>query len=174
MEFATTNLLTVRGYSRKDVEQMLETRKAWTGYLLAGTTPRTTAVDALRKAETQPWFNLAFMPKSSELTTDPAHNSGRRELNYDPVVAIRRVKIPLLLIYGGSDPWIPVEQSVKQLRLLANQQPNIRYVIVPNANHEMMFVEHDTMEFGEGTTNAPQASEYFMVMASLLCRQIRD
>jgi uncharacterized protein len=29
MEFATTNLLTVRGYSRKDVEQMLETRKAW-------------------------------------------------------------------------------------------------------------------------------------------------
>jgi uncharacterized protein len=173
MEFATRNLLTVRGYSRKDVEQMLETRKAWTGYLLAGTSPRTTAVDALRKAEAQPWFNLAFMPKASELTTDPAHNSGRRELNYDPVAAIRRVKIPLLFIYGGSDPWIPVEQSVKQLRLLANQQPNIRYVIVPNANHEMMFVEHDTMEFGEGTMNAPQAPEYFMLMASWLYQQTK-
>jgi uncharacterized protein len=54
MEFATTNLLTVvRGYSPKDVEQMLETRKAWVGYL-NGATPRTVAVDALQRAETQP------------------------------------------------------------------------------------------------------------------------
>jgi uncharacterized protein len=50
MEFATTNLLTVRGYSRKDVEQMLETRKAWFGYL-NGATPRTAALEALRRAE---------------------------------------------------------------------------------------------------------------------------
>jgi pimeloyl-ACP methyl ester carboxylesterase len=174
MEFATTNLLIVRGYSRKTVEQMLETRKAWTGYL-SGVTPRTEAVDALGKAEAQPWFNLAFMPKASQLTTDPAHNSFRREMDYDPVATLRRLNIPLLFIYGSSDPWVPVEQSVKQLRVLARQQSNIRYVVVPNANHEMMFVEHDTMEFDEKTmkTNAPQAPEYFMLMASWLCEQTR-
>jgi uncharacterized protein len=170
MEFATTNLLTVRGYSRKDVEQMLETRKAWFGYL-NGATPRSAAVEALRRAEAQPWFNLAFMPKVSQVTTDPAHNSGRKELDYDPVPVVRRVKVPLLFIYGGSDPWVPVELSVKQLRVLANQQPNIRYVVVPKANHEMMFVEHDTMAFGEKTMNAPEAPEYFMLMASWLCQQ---
>jgi len=40
----------------------------------------------------------------------------------------------------------------------------------------MMFVEHDTMAFDEKTMNesAPQAPEYFMVMASWLCRQIRQ
>ena len=173
MEFATTNLLTVRGYSRKDVEQMLETRKAWFGYL-NGATPRAAAVEALRRAEAQPWFNLAFMPKASQLTTDPAHNSGRKELGYDPIAVVRRVKVPLLFIYGGSDPWVPVEPSVKQLRVLANQQPNIRYVVVPKANHEMMFVEHDTMAFGEKTMNAPEAPEYFMLMASWLCHQIRQ
>ena len=173
MEFATRNLLTVRGYSPKDVEQMLETRKAWIGYL-NGATPRTAAVDALRRAEAQPWFNLAFMPKASQLTTDPAHNSWRKEMNYNPVGVVRRVKVPLLFIYGSSDPWISVEQSVKELRVLANQQPNIRYLIVPSANHEMMFVEHDTMTFGEKTMNAPEAPEYFMVMASWLCHQIRQ
>src|SRR5262249_4825407 len=64
MEFATTNLLILRGYSREDVGQMLDTRKAWTGYL-GGTTSRAAAVDALRKAEMQPWFELAFIPKAS-------------------------------------------------------------------------------------------------------------
>jgi uncharacterized protein len=155
---------------------MLETRKAWTGYLRSATT-RAGAVDALRKAEAQPCFNLAFMPKASKLTTDPAHNSWRKEMDYDPVAVVRRLNTPLLFIYGGSDPWIPVQESVKQLQLraLVNQQPNIRYVIVPNANHEMMFAKHDTMAFDQKTTkeNAPQAPEYFMVMASWVCQQTR-
>jgi uncharacterized protein len=174
MEFATMNLLTVRGYSRKDVEQMLKTRKAWTGYL-TGATPRTAAVEALRKAEGRPWFSLAFIPKASQLTTNPAHNSWRKEMDYDPIAAVRQLKVPVLFIYGGSDPWVPVEQSVKERRVLADKQPNIRYVVVPNANHEMMFVEHDTMAFDEKTmkTNAPQAPEYFMVVASWLCQQTR-
>jgi uncharacterized protein len=171
MQFATTNLLTVRGYSRKDVEQMLEARKIWTGYL-KGANARTEAVNALQKAEAQPWFELAFMPKASQLTTDPARNSWRREMGYDPVATVRLLKVPLLFIYGGSDPWIPVQQSVKQLRLLANQRPNIRHIVVPNANHEMMFVEHETMAFDQKTT-APQAPEYFMILASWLCQQTR-
>jgi uncharacterized protein len=170
-EAQMTNLLTVRGHSRNDVEQMLEARKKWTGFL-KGANSRNEAVDALKKAETQPWFELAYMPKASQLTTDPARNSWRREMSYDPVATVRPLKVPLLFIYGGSDPWIPVQQSVKQLRLLANQRPNIRYVVVPNANHEMMFVEHETMAFDQKTT-APQAPEYFMVLGSWLCQQTR-
>jgi uncharacterized protein len=175
MEFATANLLNVRGYSQEDVKQMLEIRKAWTGYL-QGTGSRAAAADALRKGETQPWFDLAFMPKASQLTTDPEHNSWRREMNHDPVAALRQAKMPLLFIYGGSDPWIPVTQSVQQLRLLMNQQHNIHYAVVPNANHEMMLVQHDTMAFDQKTMNesAPQAPEYFIVLASWLCRQIRE
>jgi hypothetical protein len=76
---------------------------------------------------------------------------------------------------GGSDPWIPVGQSVEHLRSLTNQYHNIQYAVVPNASHEMMFVEHDTMAFDEKTTNesAPQTPEYFMLMASWLSRQTK-
>jgi len=175
MEFATTNLLTIRGYSSQDVKQMLDTRKAWTGYL-RGKVTRAAAVEVLQKAETQPWFALAFMPKASNLTTDPEHNSARKQIDDDPIAAVRQVKVPLLFIYGGSDPWVPVGESVEQLRLLMNRQDNIRYAVVANANHEMMFVEHDTMEFDAKTMNAaaPQAPAYFMLMGSWLCRQIAE
>jgi len=45
---------------------------------------------------------------------------------------------------------------------------------MPNANHEMMFAEHDTLAFDEKTmNNAPQTPKYFMVMASWLCQQTR-
>ena len=172
MEFATTNLLTVRGYSQENVKQMLETRKAWTDYL-KGKATRETAVEALQRVETQSWFELAFIPKASQLTADPEHNSWRKEMEEDPVAAVRKVTIPSLFIYGGSDPWIPVAQSVQQLRSLCTKQHNIEYAIVPNANHEMMYLQHDTMAFDDKTMNesAPQAPEYFMFMASWLCRQ---
>jgi hypothetical protein len=99
MEFATTNLLTVRGYSQASLRQMLETRKAWNSYL-RGENSRDVAIEALRKVETQPWFELTFMPKTSQLATDPTLDSIRKKMNYDPVAALRQLKIPLLFIYG--------------------------------------------------------------------------
>ena len=55
MQFATSNLLGVRGYSESDVREMLDARKAWIGYL-HGTNSRDVAVAALRKSESKPWI----------------------------------------------------------------------------------------------------------------------
>lgn len=175
MDFASTNLLTLRGYSAGEVKQMLEARKAWTGYL-RGTNSRAAALDALQNAEKQPWFGLAFIPKASNLTADPEHNSRRREIDDDLVAAVRQVKIPILFIYGGSDPWVPVDESVQQLRLLMDQQHNIHYAVVANASHEMMLVEHETMAFDARTmnANAPQIPAYFMLLSSWLSRQTTE
>src|SRR5260370_5043584 len=102
MQFATSNLLTLRGCSQDDVREMLETRKAWTGYL-RGTNPRALAIDALTKAQSKPWFDLTYLPKVSQLSNDPAI---RRQMDDEPVTAVMKVKVPLLFLYGGSDPWV--------------------------------------------------------------------
>lgn len=172
MDFAAANLLTLRGYSTPEIKQMLDTRKAWTGYL-RGTNSRAAAMDALQNAEKQPWFGVAFIPRAANLTTDPEHNSWRKEMDDDLAAAVRQVKVPLLFIYGGADPWIPVGESVKQVRSLMNQQHNLQYVVVANASHEMKFIEHETMAFDAKTMNttAPEAPEYFMVLGSWLGQQ---
>jgi dipeptidyl aminopeptidase/acylaminoacyl peptidase len=175
MEFATTNLLTIRGYSHRDVQEMLDARKAWIGYL-KGTNSRAVAVGALQKVETKPWFGLAFMPEASTLTSDPEHSSLPRKMDDDPILAVHNVRVPLLFIYGGADPWIPVAQTVEQLQALAKQRSNIRYAVIAGASHEMMFREHETMAFDAKTfrENAPQAPSYFMLMASWLRQQIGE
>jgi len=171
MQFATANLLMVRGYPESAVKNMLDARKAWADYM-HGNTSREAAAAALRQVETQPWFDLAFLPKASELPTRPENNRWRREMDTDPLVAIRKIKVPLLFLYGGADPWVPVAQSVDQLRILAAERPRITYAVVPDASHEMMFRTQEKMEYDAASLSQgyPQSPEYFMVMASWLTR----
>ncbi|MGB7845957.1 MAG: alpha/beta fold hydrolase [Candidatus Acidiferrum sp.] len=173
MQFATSNLLAVRGYSDSDVREMLDARKAWIGYL-HNTNSRDVAVAALGKSESKPWFDLAYLPKASQVTTDPEHDASRKKLDDDPLAAVLKVKVPILFLYGDSDPWVPVAKSVEQLRSLSNQHPNIDYAVVVDANHEMMFPVNDKMEVDVNATRkaAPQAPTYFMILGSWLSLRV--
>lgn len=173
MEFATRNLLVLRGYSQSDVQNMLAARKAWIGYL-HGRVSRDAAVDTLSEAETKPWFDIAYLPKASQLTNDPEHDPNRKRLEDDPIAAVQQTRVPLLFLYADSDPWVPVGESVKRLQSLARKLPNIEYAVVSNANHEMMSPGNEKMQVDPETTRneAPQAPTYFMFLASWLTRQV--
>jgi uncharacterized protein len=173
MQFATSNLLTIRGYSQSAVRDMLAARKAWADYM-HGTTTRESAAAALQYAETQPWFQLSFLPKATELPPYRENNSWSRKMDTDPVVAVRKLNVPLLFLYGGADPWVPVAQSVDQVRILADERPKIAYEVVAGAGHEMMFRTQENMDFDAKSMSEafPQAPQYFMVLASWLGRVV--
>ncbi|HEX8816269.1 MAG TPA: alpha/beta hydrolase [Terriglobales bacterium] len=172
MRFAMTNLMALRGFSQSDIRQMLDTRTAWTSYL-RGSGSRSAALAAFQNAETKPWFPLVYLPKGSELTDDPTHYAWTHEMDDDPATALEKVHAPTLVVYGDSDPWIPVERSVEKLKMIQPQKRNIEYVVIDNANHEMMFPLRETMEVDARTvlSDQPQAPQYFMLMASWLARQ---
>ena len=169
MQFATSNLLAIRGYSQQDIQEMLETRRAWIGYL-RGTNSRAAAADVLTKAQSKPWFGLTYLPKASQITNDPAL---RRKMDDDPVAAVLKVNLPLLFLYGGSDPWIPVAQSMERLRALSSQTHDIEIRVIANANHELMFPVKETMQVDAGTirNDAPQSATYFIILGSWLSRR---
>src|SRR5215469_15836367 len=175
MQFATRNLLTVRGYSRSDVQDMLAARKAWMGYLHRKNS-RDEALEALRKAEEKPWFDIAYLPKAAQLTNDPEHDPNRKRLDDDPIAAVQQARVPLLFLYADSDPWVPVAASVKRLQSLAMKIPTIQYAVVDNANHEMMFPGNETMQVGAEATReeSPQAPAYFMLLASWIARHLAN
>jgi dipeptidyl aminopeptidase/acylaminoacyl peptidase len=173
MEFATSNLLAVRGYSQSDVEQMLAARMAWMDYL-HNKNSREAAIEALRKAEANPWFNLVYLPRAADLTADPEHDAVRKKLDDDPVAAVRKAKVPLLFLYGDSDPWVPVARSIERLQSLTSELPNIEYAVVPGANHEMMSPVNETMQVDQNTNrnDQPQAPTYFILLGSWLSRRV--
>ena len=173
MEFAMANRLSVNGYSQADVDAMLAARKAWTAYL-RGAAPRADAVAALSKIDAKPWFDLMYMPSAKDLTSNPATSSWRAQMDDDPLAALRRVRVPVLFIYGGNDPWIPVAATVGRLEPLARANGEIEYGVVAGADHDMAFPARETMDVSPAALehDVPQSPAYFMLLASWLTRRV--
>ena len=85
-----------------------------------------------------------------------------------------RAKVPMLFIYGDSDPWVPVTKSVARLQSLIQQRPDIEYAVVADANHEMMIPGKETMQADANTNRhyAPQVPAYFVLLGSWLSRRV--
>jgi len=170
MHFANQNELYLHGASAADMEAVRRARDAWEGYL-RGKRSRQDAVAALSAIEKKSWFPLTYMPHPS--TMGPPGSSGYRlEMDEDPSVAVARVKSPMLFIFGGADPWIPVALSVKRLEQMAATKHGMDIRVIAGANHEMELGTKETMAFDKPTmiSAAPNASAYFAVLASWLSR----
>jgi alpha-beta hydrolase superfamily lysophospholipase len=173
MQFAMSNLMKIRGFPDGDIQQMLDTRKVWAGYL-RGENSRAIAVAALQNAQTQPWFGMVYLPKPSELPSEEQVSHRSNDKDYDPIATTTKAHVPLFFLYGSDDPWVPVAKSVARLQSLTHVVSKIDYAVVANANHEMMIPSNDTMEINQNTiqNNAPQAASYFMILGSWLSSHV--
>ncbi len=76
-------------------------------------------------------------------TTDVAPSAGElknlwvRRFNYDPREDLKRVRVPFLAFYGGSDRVVPPDENVPELRRLLTEagNRNFRIVVIPEAGH---------------------------------------
>lgn len=166
MMFRSTNVLRVNDYPQSDIEQMRRTRKAVDDYM-RGSSDRATAQRLVDAAKTKPWFKSLYM---SETVADRATSRWRKEIEFDPLRAIESVKIPTLVIYGAADPVVPVAVSVERLRA---EYPKLDVAVIAGADHSMQVsvppkVQMDPARIHE---QAPEAAEYFAILASWLTRQ---
>jgi pimeloyl-ACP methyl ester carboxylesterase len=166
MMFLSINSLRVHGYPQADIEQMTATRKAVDDYM-RGTGDRATAQRLVDAAKTKPWFKLLYM---GETVADRATSRWRKEIEFDPLRTLDGVKIPALVIYGALDPVVPVAVSVERLRAA---HPKLDVVVIAGADHAMQVSVPAQVQMDPARTDeqAPEAVEYFAILASWLTRQ---
>jgi pimeloyl-ACP methyl ester carboxylesterase len=167
MIFRSTNSLRVHGYSQKDIEQMIATRKAVDDYM-RGFGDRATAQRLVDAAKTKPWFKLLYM---GETVSDRATSRWRKEIEFDPLRTLDGVKVPALVIYGALDPVVPVTISVERLR---TSFPKLDVVVVAGADHAMQISVPPQVQMDPARTleEEPEAVEYFAVLASWLTKRV--
>jgi pimeloyl-ACP methyl ester carboxylesterase len=124
--------------------------------------------DSIESVRKEPWFSFEGLPYPYS-TTCPT--SGVMELLFqDPLSVWKKIKVPVLAIWGEKDFVVPVEKSKKEIQntLVAAGNNQGEFIIVPHVNHGFLVENPDTREW-----DFPRiADEYFEAIVEWLYKQI--
>ena len=168
MMFSSTNSLRVNGYGQGDIDEMIATRKAVDDYM-RGTGDRATAQSRLDAAKIKPWFKYLYM---DDKVGDRATSRWRKEIEHDPLATLKSVRAPTLVIFGATDPVVPVAASVERIHAFSRTHPKLNLVVVASADHGMQTAVSAKTLLDPANKDAerPDAPEYFGLLASWLTR----
>ena len=91
--------------------------------------------DSIESVHNEPWFSSAALPYPYS-TTCPT--SGVMQLLFqDPLPIWKKVKVPVLAIWGDKDIVVPVERSEKEIEdaLISAGNTKGTFMIIPQVNH---------------------------------------
>jgi pimeloyl-ACP methyl ester carboxylesterase len=172
------NELRARGMSEHDVREASSVRRDIWNYLSSGAGYEKAKTE-LEQARTKPWYSQAKaqeddsfgpLPTPAELSKQPAHSTQwfKQEAVYDPVPALRALRVPALFLFGDKDQSIPVEESVTVIRRVLAEDGRHDFTIreFPNDDHGMRLTT--------GQTSGEIDPEYLETMQGWLTTHVRN
>jgi pimeloyl-ACP methyl ester carboxylesterase len=143
------NELREQGLDEGDVREASTVRRDIWSYMSSGLGYEKTKAE-LDEARTKRWYSQARvqqddsfgpLPTPAELSK-PVGRSAiwfKQEAVYDPVPALRTLRVPALFLFGDHDRLIPVDESVAVIQrvLVEDQHHDFTIRVFPNVDHEM-------------------------------------
>lgn len=148
MLFYYAKELEARGVPEQDVREATAVRRVVWAYLSSGRGYEK-ARDEQTRALSKNWYRevrsqrdnlFAPLPAPADLKPDsPGMNWYRREMNYNPVLALRALRVPALFLFGGEDHLVPVDESIAVIRrtLAESGHRDFTIQVFPHADHAM-------------------------------------
>jgi pimeloyl-ACP methyl ester carboxylesterase len=137
MRYATERQLRLHGFGDEEVAELLRARAAAEDFL-RGNADRAAAQALLDSAAAKAWFQHAYLPP--ELPPEPG---AWADMDYDPEPVFARVRCPVLAVYGETDAWVPIDESVAVWRRAV---PSITIVRAPGCDHLLSFGDREEVE----------------------------
>jgi pimeloyl-ACP methyl ester carboxylesterase len=154
MVFYYANELRRQGLSDAEIDEASALRRRVWHYLATRQGDSETRA-ALARASTKSWFPLlqqqadgVFARSAAEILQDESLSLRQwfeSEMNYDPTVPLRQLRVPALFLYGDKDEITPVPESVSVIQKVqaARADRRITVEVFPGANHAMYVEEAD-------------------------------
>ena len=163
MLFSAKSELVEHGFSTMEIDQMLELQELMDEYY-RGNVLRYQVQEQVNALHDEAWFSLLY--GSDSLPPDPTATKWYREMDYDPVPVMQKLNVPILLIYGEQDPWIPIPESVDSWQQYGPKEMTIRRI--RDANHFMVMIS----QAGTRSDTGPQAEEYIATLVDWISGQL--
>ena len=163
MNFAVANILRIRSQPQSVIDRAVRARTAVDDYA-RGRRSRSEAEAAEADVADEPWYNQLWLKGNID---DP---EWPRQIGADPLRSLKRSRVPTLIIFGQSDPWVPVGVSLAALRSNAAGLPQVTVRVVDGADHAMMLgvPPLQQVDTGFATRAAPNAPAYFALLGAWL------
>jgi uncharacterized protein len=116
MTFATANLMREAGYREEEVARATRLRNR----LREMGRDRGSLSQArllLREARAEPWYDLTYLPDpDSAADASVLADAASFEVDLDISLTLSELEIPVLLVYGETDRWVPIDSSIEVWR----------------------------------------------------------
>jgi len=154
MIFFYASQLRHEGLSELEIAEASALRRTVWRYLSTGADRDLTSA-ALRQAASKPWFSkLAaqqdglFARRPSDIIEDVTLRSGLwfgKEANYDPRLALRKLSVPALFLFGEADELVPVPESTEiiEATLRESNRRDFSIKVFPRADHTIHIEQPD-------------------------------
>jgi len=163
MNYSAEYELRERGFPDEAIAQMLELR-ALVNEVYRGKADRSKVQKKLDIFRKEAWFPFAYL--DDDLPEDPTVEMWHQEMDFDPKPVIQNINVPVLLLYGEQDPWVPIAKSIALWKKYCPDDLSIHQI--KDANHFMISIAHSGIRGEEG----PQVEEYSIIMTQWLKRQL--
>jgi pimeloyl-ACP methyl ester carboxylesterase len=137
MRYATEQQLRLNGFGDAEVAELLRVRTAAEEFL-RGNGDRDTAQALLDSITAKPWFQHAYLPP--ELPPSPGTWA---DMDFDPLPIFERVTCPVLAVYGETDAWVPIDESIAVWR---RALPSVEIVRAKGCDHLLSFEDQEEVE----------------------------
>ena len=164
MSYAAQFALEAAGESREVIDRALDVRAQLDDYY-RGRAARADVERAVAGIRNEPWFDRVYLPGGGALPEDPAHARWRVEMDYDPLAVLARVDVPILFLFAETDKWVPIAESISNVRAATSSLPDVTIRRIPGTDH--------LMETGPPGSRGPISEAYERALVAWLRRVTR-
>jgi len=163
MNFAVANILRIQGKPQGVIDRAVAARTAVDDYV-RGRRSRAEAERAEAGIRNEPWYADTWIRGNID---DP---EWRQQIGNDPLRALGNSRVPTLVVFGQSDPWVPVAASLSALRSRAADFPQVTVRVINGADHAMMLgvAPERQVDARFAADAAPDAPAYFALLGAWL------
>jgi pimeloyl-ACP methyl ester carboxylesterase len=133
------------------VERALRVRAVVNDYY-RGRAAESQAEQAVAAIRHEPWFGQVFLPNAGNLPLDPTQTKWYIEMDYDPLEVLSRVRVPIVFFFAETDAWVPIEESITNIRRATATHSGVTIARIPQTDH--------LMETGAPDSGGPISEQY--------------
>ena len=151
MDYAAAHALRAIDQSPEVVDRALHVRAMVNNYY-RGRAAKSRAEQAVAAIRDEPWFGQVFLPDAGRLPSDPSRTKWFAEMDYDPLAVLSKVRVPIIFFFGETDAWVPLEESIANIRRATGTHSAVTIARIPQTDH--------FMETGVPDSGGPTSAQY--------------